>query len=135
MRLHIAMLIVASLACGGGGGSDPYDDSPTGPSGNPPPPAGPAPSSAAVEMTRNGDGYGGEVHGFAPTKVTIARGGSVTWSNASGFAHTVTFAGSDAPPNIPEFTSGSVQREFPAAGTYSYSCTNHQGMTGQVVVQ
>lgn len=138
MRTFITMLVAASFACGGGG-SDPYDDSPTGPPGNAPntpaPPSGPAPASAAVEMTRNGDGYGSEVHAFAPTSVTVARGGSVTWSNATGFVHNVTFTGSAAASSIPDIASGSAERTFSTAGTWSYSCTNHAGMTGRVIVQ
>jgi plastocyanin len=31
--------------------------------------------------------------------------------------------------------SGSVSRSFASAGTFSYQCTNHQGMGGQVIVQ
>lgn len=72
---------------------------------------------------------------FSPSTVTIAPGGTVTWQ-ISGATHNVTF-NTLAPTggNIPDRSSGSVARTFPAAGTYDYRCTRHNGMNGRVVVQ
>ncbi|HEX5727284.1 MAG TPA: plastocyanin/azurin family copper-binding protein [Longimicrobiaceae bacterium] len=72
---------------------------------------------------------------FSPAAVTIQPGGTVTWQ-FSGDRHNVTFTGA-APTggNIPDTSSGSVSRTFPAVGTYGFVCTRHNGMTGQVVVQ
>jgi plastocyanin len=73
---------------------------------------------------------------FTPRSVTIAPGGSVTWQ-MSGDRHNVTFSGA-APTggNIPDTESGrSATRTFPNAGTYNYTCTRHNGMSGTVVVQ
>ena len=72
---------------------------------------------------------------FSPATVTIPAGASVTWQ-FSGDRHNVTFSGA-APTggNIPDTDGGSVSRTFPAAGTYNYSCTRHNGMSGRVVVQ
>jgi plastocyanin len=51
-------------------------------------------------------------------------------------AHNVTFGtATGAPANVTNMAMGSVSRSFSSAGTFSYQCTNHQGMGGQVIVQ
>ena len=71
---------------------------------------------------------------FDPGTVTVTAGGTVTWTFA--MLHNVTFEGTGPTGgNIPNTASGSVQRTFPAAGTYNYHCTIHSGMSGTVVVQ
>ena len=71
---------------------------------------------------------------FDPSSVTITKGGTVTWTFAA--LHNVTFdAGAPDGGNVPNTGTGSVQRTFPAAGTYNYHCTLHSGMNGSVVVQ
>ena len=76
MRTPITIMACLLAACGGGGGG------PAGPgSGNNNPPAGPA-QSAVVEMRTAIDAYGyAGASTFNPGSVTIARGGTVTWSN------------------------------------------------------
>lgn len=92
----------------------------------PPPPPG-APSTAMVTTP-------GET--FSPATVTIAAGGTVTWTFTGGTRHNVTFSGTaPAGGNIPDSQGASVARTFTTAGTYSYSCTRHSGMNGSVVVQ
>lgn len=73
---------------------------------------------------------------FSPASVTIAPGDTVTWV-FSGAVHNVTFAGAQPPGgHIGDTNPGaSVDRVFPAAGTYDYDCTRHSGMTGRVIVQ
>ena len=75
---------------------------------------------------------------FNPATVTIATGGSVTWSFTSGAnsPHNVTF-GTNSPPGggIGNTNSGSGSRTFPNAGSYPYQCTQHGGMTGTVIVR
>jgi plastocyanin len=129
-----ALWLVLSLAgCGGAYSTDP----PPPPPGVPPPPGGGNPAVVAnVAMTSSDDQYGSSVNAFIPSSVTVVRTGTVTWTNDSGVVHNVTFtqvAGS--PANIPNLSVGSVSRSFSAAGTFGYQCTNHPGMTGQVVVQ
>jgi plastocyanin len=71
---------------------------------------------------------------FDPNRVFITPGGTVTWTFA--IQHNVTFeSGTPTGGNIPNTSSGSVQRTFPTAGTYNYQCTLHGGMSGTVVVQ
>lgn len=115
-----------AIACGGSGG-------PTSPT-NRNEPGGP-PLTASVAMRTTFDGVYGESNSFSPTSVTIARTGTVTWTNETGIAHNVTFSGTGAPANIGNHSSGSNARTFSNAGTFSYQCTNHSGMTGSVTVQ
>lgn len=72
---------------------------------------------------------------FSPTSVTIARGGSVTWTFGVT-VHNVTFqGGAGAPANIPDRSSTNEVRTFTTVGDFSYNCTLHAGMNGQVIVR
>lgn len=78
---------------------------------------------------------------FTPADVTIKAGGTVTWVFQS-LAHTVTF-NQPAPPGTPAdlgtvaspYSNTQISREFTTAGTFSYHCSIHPGMTGVVHVQ
>ena len=138
-RILVSTLAALAMACGGGGGDgSERSATPTGPTipGNPPPP----PQTATVEMrsAEQSDGYGGSAvsHAFAPSQVMIARGGSVTWTNNSGYLHSVVFsAAAGAPGDVSALVSGSASRTFQTGGTFSYRCSQHAGMSGTVVVQ
>ena len=143
MRRRIVVLAVVVMACGGGGG-DGYPTGTNNGTGNGPGTGsgagtggGNAPTSVTVSMSRGDDGYGTATFSFSPAAVTVARGGTVTWSNEGATAtHNVTFAATaGAPTNIGNFPSGTASRTFNTAGTYSYQCTNHSGMSGSVTVQ
>ena len=72
---------------------------------------------------------------FNPASVTIAPGGTVTWSFAT-VQHNVQFrGGAGAPTSIGNSTSTQASRVFETAGTFDYECTLHAGMNGTVVVQ
>jgi plastocyanin len=88
-------------------------------------------------MYSGDDGYGSSTNVFNPGAVTIARTGTVTWTNATGILHNVTFApASGVPTSIVSFASGMNTRTFNTAGTFTYQCTNHPAtMTGTVTVQ
>jgi plastocyanin len=123
-RLLLLSVVLLASACSGGGDG----------------------SAGAVEMT---DGQQ-----FSPASLTVAPGTTVTFSNASSQAHTVTARG-DAPSY---FSSGGFDSEEAARenlaealvgqegtyevtldepGTYEYFCIPHedQGMTGTIVVE
>ena len=72
---------------------------------------------------------------FTPNKVAISQGGQVTWT-FGGTEHTVVFSGAGSPSGI---TSGgyssSHSRTFAQTGNFSYVCTIHAGMSGQVIVR
>jgi plastocyanin len=108
-----ALAWLALTGCGGGGGSD----SPTGPSGG-----------GANSVTVANDHY-------TPATLSVAAGGTVTWQWAQGASeHTVTF--DDAAPGSPRQSSGTFQRTFGAAGTYTYFCQVHGRavMSGSITV-
>lgn len=93
------------------------------PPANPPPPT--APSAATVQ---------GVEDAFSPSSVTIAAGGTVTWTMVDE-EHDVTWTGA-APTggNIGRIDRGqSVSRTFPNAGTYAYTCGRHDGDHGGTV--
>lgn len=130
-KTTLAWLLSIAVACGGGSETAPFDQpSP------PPPPPGNVPMQGNVAMASSDDGYGTQTHAFSPGTITVARTGTVTWANNTGLAHNVTFMpATGAPSNITSFSTGSASRTFSTAGTFNYQCTNHTGMTGQVVVQ
>ena len=83
------------------------------------------PSSAAVT---------GIEDAFSPSAVTIAVGGTVTWS-MDDEEHDITWTGT-APPggNIPRLDRDeTASRTFPTAGTYAYTCDRHDGEHGGTV--
>lgn len=68
---------------------------------------------------------------FKPDVVTIAKGGTVTWTNDDGIPHSVVF-GSDQSPTMP--AGGTYSKSFSAAGTFDYHCGIHPTMRGTVKV-
>ena len=89
--------------------------------------AAPTASSASVNATDNNT--------FSAPTVTIATGGSVTWTFAT-VVHNVTFSViGGVPTDIGNTSAASATRTFGTAGTFTYQCTLHSGMTGTVVVQ
>ncbi len=71
---------------------------------------------------------------FAPDTLDALRGDNVTWTNNSGRRHTVT-------ADLGQFDSGDLfdshrfSHTFSASGTYTYHCTVHLGMLGEVDVR
>lgn len=101
-----------------------------------------APMQATVSMVVQpgmDDGYGNQTpssNRFSPANVTIAKGGTVTWTNGSGLQHNVTFsAAGGVPSNVPNHQSGTNARTFNTAGAFAYACTNHSNMVGTVNVK
>jgi plastocyanin len=113
----LQVLAIASLAaCGGGGGSD----TTTGPSGN----GGGTSSDVTV-----GNNF------FSPATMSVAPGGTVTWTWAAGDTlHQIAFV--DNAPGSPKQSTGTFQRTFSTAGTYNYYCTVHGPaiMSGTITV-
>jgi plastocyanin len=72
---------------------------------------------------------------FSPFSTTINAGGTVRF-NIFGDAHNVIFKRiGGAPSDVNVVTRTIVSRTFLTAGTFSYDCTVHPGMSGQVVVR
>ena len=71
---------------------------------------------------------------FGPQKATVKVGNSITWTNADGLAHTVTFKNKS--PGAKNLNPGeSFTRKFDKAESLEYFCSYHPFMTGKVVVQ
>lgn len=134
MRTTYQRLAVAAFAlltaCGGGG-------SPTTPSnnnnnnnggnggngGNNNPPAPVSTNAVAVSDNQ-----------FTPQAIRVAPGTTVTWTWAAGSSiHNVLFAEGGSSQNLG--ANATFSRSFTSAGTFSYQCNLHPGMTGTVTVQ
>jgi plastocyanin len=71
---------------------------------------------------------------FAPAKVTIKKGQSVTWKFVKDPApHNVT--GKGGIKSKKKISSGSYTKKFTKKGTFKYICTIHPNMKGTVVVK
>jgi plastocyanin len=67
---------------------------------------------------------------YNPPRVVVLTGDTVGWHNSSPInQHTVTTAGFDSGPIVP---GGGYFHDFTAPGTYTYTCTIHPGMFGEV---
>jgi plastocyanin len=74
---------------------------------------------------------------FAPPQITVAKGGTVTWTNNDNTTHTVVddlsnvggpHSGDIAPGSSYSFT-------FTKTGSFQYHCTIHPSMRGTIVVK
>lgn len=113
-------LALAVLLVGCGGGSAPSEDD-----GGESPTDGGAVAGTPVAI---------ENFAFDPGTLTIAVGDTVTWTNNDSAAHTAT-------ADDGSFDSGNIEQgesfshTFDEAGTYTYVCTFHPNMTGEIVVE
>ena len=108
MRTLLALTVV--LAAGGCGGSDEA--------------AAPV-ATTEVSMAKS--------YRFDPSRIEIAAGETVTWTNDDNFTHTVRVDGRD---DHEVERGGSVSISFASAGTYHYVCTLHRrDMDGEVIVR
>ena len=121
-RLMFFPLAAAILACGGSSDSTGPGTGGTGGTGG-----STAVATTSVDIKNLA---------FTPTAIKVAPGATVTWTNSDNITHNVTFAAAANSIKISDFASGSSTLQMPAtAGTYSYRCTIHSGMTGTVTVQ
>jgi plastocyanin len=73
---------------------------------------------------------------FSPTSVRVAKGGTINWSNADGYAHNVTFPTGSGLTDIAAFTTGVKSATMPPSpATITYQCTIHPGMNGTITVE
>jgi plastocyanin len=112
----------------------------------------PGSANAATAVAINGGAScSGQPFCFAPSAVTVPSGDTVTWTNQSGTAHTVTRCdptacngtdgGTGTDPAFDHSVAGAngtaVNHTFNGAGTYNYYCKIHgfAVMHGTVTVQ
>ncbi len=71
---------------------------------------------------------------FGPATITVAAGTTVTWINRDDIPHTVVSSDSVFKSKALD-TDEKFSYTFSKAGTYSYFCSLHPKMTGQIVVR
>lgn len=126
--LGVAMLVLAA-GCGGGGGSTGPSSGGTGGGGGGGGTGGTGGTGTVPANTVNAT----TISTFNPTSITVPVNTQVSFVFFS-VTHNVTFdpvAG--APASIGNTTSATVVRTFTTAGTFTFTCTLHPGMNGQVV--
>jgi amicyanin len=73
---------------------------------------------------------------YQPATLTVAPGTKVTWTNRDDAPHTVTSVAKPRLLQSPTLdTDDTFSHVFTEPGTYSYFCTAHPRMTGQIVVK
>jgi plastocyanin len=88
-----------------------------------------APTTVAAKVIAN------DTLKFTPATTTVKAGGVVEWSNTGTAPHTITFADPYGSLTDPSFGSGKTYAvQFTVAGKYSYKCTIHPGMVGEIDV-
>ena len=123
LRLGLATLIagLTFIACSSGG-STAASSTPAGAAGG---------SAKTASVTIKGFAFG-------PASVTIAKGGTVTFTNSDSTTHTVSSGASGTKDGkFDKDLSGGAETTitFDTAGTFNYFCNIHQSMKGTIVVQ
>jgi len=71
---------------------------------------------------------------FSPKTFTVPVGATVTWTNHDSVPHVVMSADDQFKKSRVLKTGQRFSNTFAAAGTYSYFCSIHPGMTGEIIV-
>jgi plastocyanin len=71
---------------------------------------------------------------FGPQTITVPVGTTVTWTNSDDIPHTAVSTDGAFKSKVMD-TDEKFSYTFTKAGTYSYYCSVHPKMTGQVVVK
>jgi plastocyanin len=89
----------------------------------------PAHAAFAAEMTIKIDNFT-----FAPQRLTVAVGTTVTWENEDDIPHNIASTTKLFRSKVLD-THDSFSFTFIAAGVYEYFCSLHPHMTGTIVVE
>jgi plastocyanin len=128
-NLFGALAVAGFIAVGGCGGAS-ASTSPTNTTGGGPTTG--SPSTPATPTLTNAVGVSDDF--FSPSSIQVSPGTTVTWTWASTAAlHNVTFGDGVASATVG--ANATYSRTFATAGTFSYLCTLHGGMTGSVLVK
>jgi plastocyanin len=71
---------------------------------------------------------------FKPATIKVKKGTSITWTNKSSIAHTVTNMGGSMHYNKNINAGKKLTIKFTKVGTFKYHCIFHSTMKGQVTV-
>lgn len=135
MRIRALFLVAPCaglIAAGCGGSSSPPSTGGTGSGGTGSAPGANAGASlgTATDKVQATDDLK-----FVPATSTAKVGDIVEWDNTGQVPHTITFASpNDSLSDSMLNPSQKWQVKFVTAGTYSYKCTIHPGMTGTITV-
>ena len=91
-----------------------------------------SPASSCGSSGANANANTTSSNQFSPATITITHGETVCWQNSSSVAHTVTDDGGAFDVNLP--VGNIYLHTYPTAGTFTYHCKIHAGMTGTVKV-
>lgn len=116
-------LLCLSIGCGGSSYSSMSSPTPT------PSPTTPGPAVSIVNGASTA-----AASAYAPNPVTVAIGGTVTWTNNDTVAHTST-ANNNAWSSRSIAPGAKFSVTFSSAGSFPYHCEIHPGMVGTVNVQ
>jgi plastocyanin len=72
---------------------------------------------------------------FTPSSLTVPVGATVTWLNRDDVPHTIVSSDRQPMKSPVLDTDDRFTYTFSKAGTYTYFCSVHPRMTGQIVVQ
>jgi len=92
----------------------------------------------AASSTPNADAVTIQGFLFHPESLSVKAGTTVIWTNHDDIAHTIT-SGVPGHPTA-DFASGdktlgqAFTHAFPTPGTFTYFCSNHNSMRGEVKV-
>jgi plastocyanin len=129
----VAALVLIASGCGGSSGGSSAPAAPangeTGAITAPAPATKPATASAKAISVSVRDNV------FDPVEIHAKVGQKITWNMAGQVAHTVTAIDGAKFDSGALQPGGSFSYVTKKAGTISYLCSFHQGMTGQIVVE
>ncbi|HXD74308.1 MAG TPA: plastocyanin/azurin family copper-binding protein [Vicinamibacterales bacterium] len=118
--MFVSLAAAFAVGCGSSNSSTPASPTPT------PTVTGPSVSMVAGASLLTSTAY-------SPGSLTVARGSSVTFVNNDNTSHTATASGQFDTGLINPGSSKTVT--LSTAGTVTYHCTIHPGMTGTLIVQ
>lgn len=137
-RLATLLTLLVVVACGGDGNGAASTTSPAVPAGT----SLPTPTGTSMpSSTGGGDAVEASIalFTFDPEVVTVATGGTVTWTNTDQILHTVTSGTPEAPAGDfdevvldGQGTTGSIT--FAEPGTFEFFCARHNHMRVTVEV-
>jgi plastocyanin len=135
LYLAVLALVLIATGCGGSSGSD--ASKPAAPGAAAPALAAPAPATKPAEAAAPAKPIEVDVKDnvFAPATIHAKVGQKITWNMRGQVAHTVTATEGATFDSGALSPGASFSYTTKKAGTISYLCSFHQGMTGEIVVE
>jgi plastocyanin len=135
IALYLAVLALVLIATGCGGSSDSPASGGAAPAAGGPALAAPAPATKPAQAAAKPIEVSVKDNLFEPATIHAKVGQKITWNLDGQVAHTVTATQGAKFDSGALQPGGSFSYVTKKAGTISYLCSFHQGMTGQIVVE